>query len=261
MNRSFRKVETEAVVVLNKKLSETFFEISLEIPLKCLSSFIPGMFCMLSVPSKLLRRPFCIYKLNKNILSILYKVTGEGTKYLSSLKKGENLSLFYPLGNGFPVDEFEGKTLYLCAGGTGIASILPLYNFKDKDCILTAGFKNNSDLLKFLKNKKNVFISTDDGSTEFKGLVTDLLINLLKKERPSVDKTLICACGPLEMLKDLVKKVKPFGFKVFVSLEERMACGTGLCMGCAVSTVDGYRLVCKDGPVFDSKDIDWTKFR
>ncbi len=207
-----------------------------------------------------LRRPFTIYDIKGERVEILYKVVGRGTNMMKDLKEGETVSLLGPLGNGFDLNGFIENPV-LVAGGTGIASLNMLVKRLAegrgfKGGALLIGGKTSGDIIpfkKYIDMGYKVEITTEDGSLGKKGLVTDLL-----EERVS-DKSVIFACGPNEMLKKVLEIARSRGIPSQLSLESVMACGVGVCLGCAVE-VEGeerYKLVCKDGPVFKGEEIRW----
>lgn len=223
----------------------------------------PGQFYMLNcgnTTDPLLKRPFSIYRTDNKTLQFLYRIRGRGTSLISSLKKGDFIEAIGPLGKGFP--DAEGDFIAV-AGGIGIASVMPLLEkFRGKG-YLFYGARKSSEIV-MLKDAetfaRDIFISTDDGSEGQKGFITDILKNslLINMNLP------IYACGPNPMLKALSKIVSNRDVRCFVSLEERMACGVGACLGCVVrcKKQDGseewtYKRVCKEGPVFDVKELVW----
>lgn len=198
----------------------------------------------------LLRIPLAVYDVDGDTISLLYKVVGKATQILSTKKSSEHISLLGPLGNGFELK--KNIDAILVAGGCGIA---PLYLLaknlianNNKVTIFIGAF-NKSQILaaeKFSNLGAKVCIATEDGSLGFKGYVTELLDSRLRVN----DDTMIYASGPHPMLKALAKITKQFNITAQLSLEEYMACGIGVCRGCAVPTAEGYKLCCKDGPVF-----------
>jgi dihydroorotate dehydrogenase electron transfer subunit len=223
----------------------------------------PGQFYMLQAGNTydpLLKRPFSIFRYNDNIIQFLYRVRGKGTHLLSFLKRGDIINIIGPLGKPFPEPEDDFIAL---AGGIGIASIMPLLERFKKKAYLFYGAKKKDELIMLEGAKafsKELFISTDDGSEGYKGIITDFLKNSIVFKNYSLP---IYACGPNIMLKELAQIV-PDIQTCYVSLEEYMACGVGACLGCVVKIKDPiseqgwtYKRVCKEGPVFDIKEILW----
>lgn len=218
----------------------------------------PGQFIMLSEENSELTfpRPFSILYKEKNNLELLIKVVGKFTGKILKFKGGEIVNILGPLGNWFEEDE----NLALVAGGYGIA---PLYfylkKYKNKnDLFLFYGGKTKKDIVlfeelkKFSKNK-SLFISTEDGSLGKEGLVTDLLLEFLKKRK--IKK--IYSCGPLPMFKKLKEICHKEEIDLILSMDPIMGCGYGVCLGCVIPTKNGNKCACTDGPVFNSKDILW----
>lgn len=197
-----------------------------------------------------LRRPFSIADCTDTTVTILYKVLGDGTKKLSEAKIGDSFDCLTHLGNGFNTDR-TNKPL-LIGGGIGIAPLYKLAkDFASKgiapDIIL--GFKNCNELFYVEEFKKlgNVFVATYDGSFGCCGNV----VEILKLNIPSID--YYYACGPLVMLKAL----QCYNSSGELSLEARMGCGFGVCMGCSIQTKNGSKRVCKEGPIFDASEVLW----
>jgi len=230
----------------------------------------PGQFVMIRRMGEehpFLFRPFSIYfssfPRGEDRLDLFYRVAGRGTEIFSRMAKGEKLAIIGPLGRGFTVFP-EKKTLLLAGGGMGIA---PLYclaaalrdRLEKGGGSVTAYFGcRNADFLPVLKKFaplcSSLRISTDDGSYGFKGTVVELIRSDLHQYDPAG--TVIYGCGPRPMLKSLSALGRKYGMAGQVSVEERMACGVGACLGCAVpvKTADGdtaYVRVCREGPVFD----------
>jgi len=211
----------------------------------------------------LLRIPLGIHKITKKGISLLYKVVGEGTRLLSEKKKGEFVSVLGPLGTGFdPTGVNKNTHAIIVSGGHGIAPLYALTEAilkKTKKVTFLLGAASKSHVTCAGDIKKlgaKVRIATDDGSRGKKGFVTCLLFGEIEKSKTE---TIIFACGPKPMLSAVSKIAKEYQVKAQVSLDEYMACGIGACLGCAVMTKSGYKYVCKDGPVFDSEELDWKK--
>lgn len=210
----------------------------------------PGQFYMLRAwgLDPLLARPMSVFDRTNEAISFLYQVRGRGTALLSRLTPGDEMALLGPLGNGW---ERGGKRIALVGGGCGIA---PLYYtakvFGDVDVYL--GFRDQPFWVDaFEAVSARVVVSSESGQGGVRGLVTEVF------RAEGYD---VCyACGPREMLNVLARRCKKAGVPLWVSLEERMACGIGACLGCAVRTTGGIRRVCKDGPVFRAEEVVWDE--
>jgi len=222
-----------------------------------------------------LRRPFSLSAMDPDAgtVEITWAVVGQGTKIMSNWKPGQLVQVLGPLGNGIVPEDLlntsslpdhckPSSQLILVAGGTGIAPMGPLAKLASTagwDVVVCYGARDFScvaDLSRFEDAGCQIFVATEDGSAGKKGLVTDLLKYCLKKKAANVA---VVACGPRPMLRAAKSICTEKHVKLYVSLEERMACGTGLCKGCAVKASDkkiGYYHVCTDGPVFLADAVD-----
>ncbi len=221
-------------------------------------SIKPGQFLNIKVTKSLyplLRRPFSVCDVEGDYFYIMFNVLGEGTRILAHKIKDDLVDLLGPLGNGFNLDG-DYDTAVIVAGGLGAAPfpylIRKIGDKKHVKCFI--GGRTQKDVITYGMN--NISISTDDGSLGLKGTV----VNLLEKNIDALknDKIKIFACGPNAMLRALKEFTEANGFECEVSTECAMACGFGICQGCPVeSTKDSskYLLVCKDGPVFNIKDV------
>lgn len=240
-----KRYDISAKIKSNKHVCLSFYEIIVEAP-EMAHSAQPGQFCMVSVPNSYLRRPLSIYKSGKNTLSFLYKIVGKGTEVLAALKPGDQIKVLGPLGMAYPYKNI-GAVPVLVAGGTGIASVHFLASKLKNKGVLFYGARTKKELLCLSEFKKlgwKVFVATEDGTQGFKGFVTDLMKEKIKKDN------IVYTCGPTPMMKKVIETVKVLKLKGYASLEEKMACGIGNCQGCAVKIGDEYKMVCKDGPVF-----------
>ena len=208
----------------------------------------------------LLRRPFAFSAFDgkEGTVSMIFQKRGRGTCLLSAKQKGDRLDVIGPLGKPFPMPDRGEKTL-LVAGGIGIGPIIFLAQTLRKEkipVIMVFGCRTASLLPSggsFAASE--AVICTDDGSRGFKGTAGDYLKSI---ERSVGSGTIIYACGPQPMLKTCHSIAVRQGCECFVSVEQVMACGVGACMGCAVkSAAGGYKRACTDGPVFNSKDLQW----
>lgn len=208
----------------------------------------PAQFYMLRAwhLDPLLSRPMNVFERTEERISFLYEVRGRGTELLSRLKPGGELSLFGPLGNGW--EKVSGR-IALLGGGCGIAPLLyTAKRFGEADLFL--GFRDQPFLVEAFKTAgARVVISSESGKGGRMGVVTDGF------DPEPYDACY--ACGPFAMLKALAQRCNMAGVPLFVSLEERMACGIGACLGCAVRTRNGVRRVCRDGPVFRAEEVIW----
>lgn len=227
---------------------------------------LPGQFVMLRVSENrdpLLARPLGISSIiSKTSIEIIYRVAGRGTTMLSQLEPGHSLDMLGPLGQGFPLPE-KGVTPVLIAGGSGfpplhflstrIGSHAHLFiGARNKACLPPAGI-----LKSFRENVAKVHIATEDGSMGKKGMSTDLLRDYLDRAEKKAPIT-VFSCGPRPMLEAVSRLAAEHSVPCYVSVEERMACGVGACMGCSVRLkAGGYKRVCKEGPVFDAREIEW----
>jgi dihydroorotate dehydrogenase electron transfer subunit len=218
----------------------------------------PGQFFNIKVSESifpLLRRPFSICDVEGESLYFMFNILGEGTKLLAHKKVGDTINILGPLGVGF---NFIGnyKTAVLAAGGLGAAPfpylIREIEQSKEIKCFV--GGRSSHDVIQY--GMKNITISTDDGSIGLKGTVVQLLEENLKEIKKT--ETKIFGCGPTAMLRALKDFAIKNNIECEVSTECSMACGFGICMGCPIEDVnhpDKYKLVCKDGPVFNVKDV------
>jgi dihydroorotate dehydrogenase electron transfer subunit len=224
----------------------------------------PGQFAhvrILPLTEALLRRPFSIFQVSGDALSILYKTIGKGTEVLSRMRPGDELSMIGPLGHGFTVPQTGGETPILVAGGYGMAALYLLAQRSPQKGIVFVGGRRRVDILceeEFRALGWEVRVTTEDGSHGEKGLVTQALLTELKRQAPGYK---LFACGPTPMLKAVGRLAAEFDLPAELSLDEHMGCGIGVCLTCVVpiKTGDGweYQRTCTEGPVFDSRRIAW----
>ena len=221
----------------------------------------PGQFVHVKCgDSLLLRRPIsvcsCMEEEPEDTLAIVFEVRGEGTQWLANRPVGHSVDVMGLLGNGFAMKP-EGRYL-LVGGGIGVPPIRGCAQYTAKKSTAIVGFrsKEKAILLDHLEEEcAKVMVATDDGSLGYHGFV-DALVRQELSEDKNYDAVL--ACGPKPMLRNVAKVAQEFGVPCQVSMEERMGCGVGACLVCACDMADGSRKhVCKDGPVFDSKEVDW----
>jgi dihydroorotate dehydrogenase electron transfer subunit len=256
----------------NRLISEDCFLMRIHTPY--LAPFVPGQFLMVRGwrgTDPLLPRPFAIYAWGVEgkggALEIVYKVSGRGTKILSGLHIGDLLYLNGPLGNGFTPPEGT-KEIILVGGGVGFSSVLPIALEMRKGSIpmrvflgaRTAGHIPSIDNIGARILTDSFSYATEDGTMGFKGLVTELLESKLREEE-EVDRgdMVVFACGPHDMLKRVQGLLHEMKIEGYLSLENFMACGFGVCLGCVVRIRDGegykHLRVCLEGPVFPSEEV------
>ena len=265
----------ETVTILeNKKVNSEYFK--LVFSSKRLSEgVLPGQFLNLQIEEAqglLLRRPFSYYRIRREKIEILYEILGRGTALLAEKRRGHSLKGLGPLGRPF-TQKLKGKKRILVAGGVGVPPLVFLAetvesglpagragsNLKvraENSLILMIGCKSKSEVLpaqELSKVNGQVLYATDDGSYGKKGFVTVLLHELLKREDPK--SLFIQTCGPPAMMSAVMKMAGEFGVKGEASVDERMACGVGACLGCVVETEEGFKTSCVEGPVFSFQEL------
>lgn len=210
--------------------------------------------------SNLLPRPISICEADKayDRIRIVYRIVGEGTREFSTYKEGDTISILGILGNGFPIEEAVGKQVLLLGGGIGIPPMLEVAKRVKKNVTAVLGYRDANLFLKEdMEKYASVYVATEDGSVGTKGNVMDAI-----KEH-GISPDIIFACGPMPMLKAIKTYAEEKQITAYISLEERMACGVGACLGCVCKTkeIDAHSHVhnariCTDGPVFDSREVD-----
>jgi dihydroorotate dehydrogenase electron transfer subunit len=249
---------TEGTVVSNAALIDAVYDMVLAAP-EIFNGGGPkaGQFIGLYTGGgvHLLPRPLSICETLRSdrMLRLVYKAAGKGTELFSRLEPGARLNLLGPLGNGFTPAPDAGKHVVI-GGGVGVVPLLELSKIlsaqKASPVTAVLGFADKPFLTEdFMKCCGEVCVATESGGCGVRGNVMDLLKDM------DLTGAAMYACGPAPMLKTVSAYAEGKGIPLQISLEERMACGIGSCLGCAVETVDGYKRVCKDGPVFHSSLI------
>ena len=236
-------------ILENKCIAHNTFKLTLSC--KNTKWMKPGKFVNLQIPGVYLRRPLAPCDFDKNSITLLYLVVGKGTKILSEMKNGTSLNALVNLGNNFEI--IHHHKIVLVSGSVGIAPLLPLAKklkqLRTKFDMIV-GFANKRDVC-YIKEIKhlcpNAHICTDDGSLGENGNVVTIA-----KKHSLLDHYYYC-CGSSNMLRAVFQNFS----EGQLSLESRMGCGFGACMGCSVKTKKGEKRVCCDGPVFESKDLLW----
>jgi dihydroorotate dehydrogenase electron transfer subunit len=265
-----------AQVVENETIScQTYRRIVLSVPPGGGFEVLPGQFFMIRTNPgfhPLLRRPFSILslrhlkKMGQIHMSILFRTVGEGTRLMAEWTYGHSVDMIGPLGRGYSLPK-DTETVVIIAGGLGIASLFGLVESifrrsQRPEVLVYIGAKSAKDILMRAELEDlgaQVEVTTEDGTAGRKGMVTHWVESEVS-DFAEKGNTVVYACGPLTMLAAIAKTTHRVSLPCQVSLETRMACGMGSCLGCAVRTRDrGYQMVCKEGPVFDAREIDWER--
>jgi len=265
-------LNNKAKILLKKEVAPDIYLIKLLAPF-VVQQAIPGQFVHIKCSKDyhpLLRRPLSIHRIDKEKgeIFILFQVVGTGTKLLAQMAVGDDLDILGPIGNGFNIYP-ESQKIMIVGGGIGVAPLLALVeksiNQSKEVRVLIGALKREmvvgEEVFKSLGAK--VDISTEDGSYKYKGLVTDLLIEVILRWLPDQ----IFACGPKSMLRKIADITLNYNINCQVSLEERMGCGIGacLCCVCKIKTKNKkedkvkfeFKRVCVDGPIFKASEVIW----
>lgn len=254
-------IQDKCTVLRNSPVAEDYFEMEFTWPFKEQRP-LPGQFLTVRpFGQALLRRPFAFSGATETTASIIYKQVGPATKEFAEMKEGDIADILGPVGTPFKTPA-KDVTPILAAGGIGLGPMIFTAEYLAEEGfspVLVVGARNKEMIpeLKLKNSSITVVICTDDGSMGFKGNI----VEYLQTEGASyTDKGEILACGPHPMLKACHNFAVEKNITCQVSLEEMMACAVGACYGCVVETTgeDKYKRVCKDGPVFDSREIKWT---
>lgn len=263
MAETMAKGKERAEVLSQEKLAEGIYSLWLHTE-NAAEKAVPGQFISMysADGSRLLPRPISLCEIEKEggKLRVVYRVAGAGTEEFSRLKQGETVDILGPLGNGFPLADVRGKKVILVGGGIGIPPMLEVAKqLKGKaELQVVLGYRDRSMFLKSaFEACAPVVIATEDGSAGTKGNVLDAI-----RER-DLQGDVFFACGPTPMLRALKVYAEETGMECFVSLEERMACGIGACLGCVCQSTDvdehshvHNKRICKDGPVFRAEEVE-----
>ena len=271
-------IRAEAEVVRNVAEGPSNWRLILRVP--GWPGFGPGQFAMLSAGAQpaarrtdpLLPRPMAVYRAvtedGWSDVEILYKRAGRGTALLAEALPGQRVAVVGPLGKPFP-EPRAGQRVTIVAGGTGIASVYELAArlAGSHPVEVLFGARTASDLMAvedFEALKIPLQLATEDGSAGVRGIVTDLLESALDGPTPRVDPPtsggLVYVCGPTAMMRRCAEIASQREVSCVAALETTMACGFGVCLGCAAPLREGgYSLVCRDGPAFDAASIDWER--
>ena len=256
-------IEQICTIVEAAKLNEYAYSFTLEVgDMVKKEGLMAGQFLHIACgEGLLLRRPISVCMVQEDepqdTARVVFEVRGEGTKWLAQRQVGDKVNVLGPLGNGFTVSSDD--RLLLVGGGIGVPPLLGQAAFTAKNSTAVLGFRSAGRAMlveDYRDYCEAVYLCSDDGSLGRHGFVDAQLKDILEKDK---NFTAVLACGPKPMLKNVAKVAAEYGVPCQVSLEERMACGVGACLGCAVQMADGtMKHVCKDGPVFDAKEVDWN---
>lgn len=268
----------KAVILSNRELAQEYCRMQVSCS-PVAREARPGTFVTIQVSQlyePLLRRPFTIYSFDpgQGTIDLVYRVVGAGTLLMSAMREGQSVDLLGPLGNGFTPPGEEEKFLFV-AGGTGVAALYALAQSikagkENAEITLLMGGAGGQDIIcldDFRRLGARVMVATEDGSMGDMGLVTDLLEDQLHG-LSSPSNLAIYSCGPRPMLKEVARQARRYSIPCTISLEARMGCGIGACLGCVIKTIPHeddprsgesfhYKRICRDGPVFDAAVIDW----
>lgn len=262
MKKEIAMEYSKASVVSVREIAPSIYDMLLKAP-GIAKEARPGQFiCLYSEDSAhLLPRPISICEVFPDHVRLVFRIAGYGTKELSLKKEGETVTVLGPIGNGYP--DFEsGKSITVVGGGIGIPPMLYLarkLHENGNEVNVVLGYRDAGLFLnEAFAGYGKVYIATDDGSVGYHGNV----VGLIETEKLPVET--VCACGPMPMLKGLSAYTEANGGKAYISLEERMACGIGACLGCITKTkeTDDHshvknKRICTEGPVFDSSELDF----
>ncbi len=255
-----QKKKVTGKVVSQKELAPGIFDMWIETQLA--GQAAPGQFIMVYPrgESTLLPRPIsiCEADVESGRLRIVYRVAGKGTTEFSTYGPGDDIAVMGTLGNGFPLEPAQGKRALLLGGGIGIPPLVQLARELPGETSIVAGYRDSHLFLQEdLVRLGHFYAATEDGSMGVRGNVLDAAGTY------DLQADLIYACGPMPMLRAVKTYAQEKGIKAYISLEERMACGVGACLGCVCKTVhkDGHSHVnhariCTEGPVFEAGEVD-----
>ena len=254
------KVKEKCIVISQDCIAKDIYSLWLKTD-KIAAQARPGQFVSVycNDGGHLLPRPISLCEIDQKegTLRLVYRVVGKGTEMFAALKSGDSVDVLGPLGNGFPMEEAEGKRVFLIGGGIGVPPMLETAKQLKGEPVLVMGYRDELFLTDEMKKAGELVIATEDGSAGTKGNVLDAIReNDLKAD-------MIFACGPKPMLRALKAYGLENNIPCYVSMEERMACGVGACLGCVCQSteVDDHsqvknKRVCKDGPVFLSTEVE-----
>lgn len=250
------KIQDEAIIIRQEEIATDIYSMWLHTDAAKLAK--PGQFIAMYCRdgSRLLPRPISICEVDRadNAIRVVYRVAGKGTEEFSGYHTGKTIRIIGPLGNGYPK---KSKKALLLGGGIGIPPILQLAKELDCEKQIVLGYRRELFLKEEFDKYGQVYVATEDGSIGTAGTVIDAIkVNHLDAE-------IIYACGPMPMLRAVKNYAKEHNMECWISLEERMACGIGACLGCVCKSTkkDEHthvhnKRICTEGPVFRAEEVD-----
>ncbi len=253
-------IQGKYIITEKKAIARDIFSFTISCP-EIAGKAVPGQFVHIRAAGFTLRRPISICGIDpeKGTIRIVFEIRGNGTAEIARLNEGDVIDMLAPLGHGFTINHDFNKVI-LIGGGIGTPPMIPLADaYRGKSTVIT-GFKNASAVIlqeDFAAAGAETILCTDDGSAGIHGFVTKPLKELVRSEKVDA----VFACGPIPMLKNIAEICFDNGIYCEISLEERMACGIGACLGCACKAKrndeEYFAHVCKDGPVFKAEEVLW----
>lgn len=241
------------IVRSNRLIASHVWEMRLVLVQSACAEICAGQFVNIAIPDQYLRRPISVCNWQDGVLTIIYKVVGAGTRAMAQWQEGRTVDVLAGLGNGYDLTK-AGDSPLLVGGGVGVPPLYMLARLlrgQGKSVHVVLGFNTAEEVFyeqEFRALGCEVEVMTADGLYGAKGFVTDARFS------DAFTPSYYYACGPLPMLRAVVKR---YGSGGEISMEERMGCGFGACMGCSIETAQGPKRVCKEGPVFPAGDIIW----
>ncbi|MBR4208955.1 MAG: dihydroorotate dehydrogenase electron transfer subunit [Lachnospiraceae bacterium] len=245
-----------ASVVSQNRIGTGIFDLWLHVP-EIAEAATCGQFVALYSRdhSRLLPRPLSLCEVKDGQIRLVYRVAGAGTEEFSGLAKGDSVRVMGPLGNGFPMEN-RGRALII-GGGIGIPPMLMLAERLPGEKQILLGYRDERFLQDEFQAYGPVHVATEDGSFGTTGNVMDII------REKKLEADVLYACGPKPMLRAIKEYAAEKNILAFISMEERMACGVGACLGCVCQTnsIDGHsnvknKRICKDGPVFEAGGVE-----
>lgn len=252
------KVKEQGIILSQDNIGTGIYSMWIEVK-NITGNARPGQFVSVYTNdgSRLLPRPISICEIDreKGALRLVYRVVGKGTEEFSGLKAGDELKLVGPLGNGFSLGD---KKAFLIGGGIGIPPMMQLAKELNCEKQIILGYRDELFLKEEFEELGKVYIATEDGSCGTKGNVLDAI------RENGIDAEVIYACGPTPMLRAIKTYALENNIECWISMEEKMACGIGACLGCVCKTKEkdehsnvNNKRICKDGPVFRAEEVEF----